>query len=665
MLQLGLRKKFLIIIIGTILVMALAITIAVQTNLKHRLTLETQKRGEIIAFDISNEAINALLAQNIYALKTLALDHVEADESVEFIFITDPDGEVLAHSFGDSFPAAFRKHDLLKNHQETSARFFKSEKGLISHVISPVLGGGAGVVHVGVNAEPIKKTVNEIIAVIITIIICISFIACLVAGIFVRIITAPVLKLTKIAELVGNGDFQQKADDIPGDEIGRLAISFNQMIDKLRDATEGLEKKIKERTNDLVQINTSLENEIAERKNAEEEKVQLEAQLRQSHKMEAIGTMAGGIAHDFNNILAAVIGYTTLAKDNIPDGNSAQDDLKQVLNASSRAKELVSHILTFSRKSDSANSHVNINPGSIVKEVLKFQRSIIPTTIDIRSDIDENCGHITGDSTEIYQVIMNFCTNALQEMDEIGGTITVSLHNTDHFANELETRPDLRVGNYVRLSISDTGTGIDPKHIDRIFDPYFTTKGVGKGSGMGLAMVHGIVNKHGGFLTVESEPGQGATFNVFFPRVEEECVPVSDDEIMEIPTGSERILFVDDEKDLVKIAESLIGSLGYSVTAVEDSAEALGLFREDPSRFDLVITDQTMPDITGTELSMHLLQIRPDVPIILCTGYSNIINEEKAKEIGIREYIMKPVDKNDIAILIRKVLDNAPGVGPR
>ncbi len=258
MLKLGLRTKFLTLTIGAIIVMALAITIFVRTNLKHSLTVETQKRGEIIAHNIAKESTNSLLAQNIWELKTLAIDHTEIDDSVDFVFITDPVGKVLAHTFGDSFPTAFKKMDLLKNHKYPSSRFFRSEMGDVLHVIAPVLAGGVGIVHVGVDAEPIKQTVNEIIAVIIKVIFFVTLIVCFIAVFFVEILINPVLKLTKIAELVGNGDFQQKADDIPGDEIGRLAISFNQMVDRLRGLTEGLEKKIEERTSQLETMNRDL-----------------------------------------------------------------------------------------------------------------------------------------------------------------------------------------------------------------------------------------------------------------------------------------------------------------------------------------------------------------------------------------------------------------------
>jgi PAS domain S-box-containing protein len=383
----------------------------------------------------------------------------------------------------------------------------------------------------------------------------------------------------------------------------------------------------------------------------------MEAELLQAHKMEAIGTMAGGIAHDFNNVLAAIIGYADLAKLEIPESSPGHHQIEHVLKAGNRAKDLVSHILTFSRMSSPQQDYENIFLNSIVKEVLKFQRSIIPTTIEIRSDIDENCGQIKGDSTQIHQVIMNLCTNASHAIGEKIGILKVSLCKTELSSQDLKTEPELLPGTYVQLSVSDTGIGLTSELIEKIFDPYFTTKEVGKGSGMGLAVAQSIVKNHEGFVKVESEIGKGCTFNVFFPEAKEKITEKDIDEAGDIPTGTESILFVDDEEILVDIGKSILERLGYSVTTKTNSAEALDLFRSDPGQFDLVITDQTMPNIPGSELAKYLLQIRPDIPIILCTGYSTSIDEDQAGKIGVRGYAMKPVSINVISRLIRNVLD--------
>ncbi|MCP4297401.1 MAG: PAS domain S-box protein [Proteobacteria bacterium] len=398
--------------------------------------------------------------------------------------------------------------------------------------------------------------------------------------------------------------------------------------------------------------------DITNRKQAEEEKEKLEDQLRQSHKMEAIGTMAGGIAHDFNNILAAILGYADMAKDDIPDSSPAKQKIEQVLTAGNRAKELVRHILTFSSMSVPVEVYDTIELSRTVKEALKFQRSIIPTTISILSDIDENCGHIKGDPTQIHQVLMNFCSNASHAMEEIGGILEIGLHKVELSSDDLKTEPDLCAGTYIQLSASDTGTGLTPDLMEKVFDPYFTTKEVGKGSGMGLAVVQGIVKNHEGFVKVDSKLGKGSTFKAFFPKIKGNAIVKTTSEADAIPTGIERILFVDDEEMLADIGKTILERLGYSVTAMTDSTAALNLFRSDSSQFDLVITDQTMPNTPGTELAKQLLQMRPEIPIILCTGHSSTIDEVKAQEIGIREYVMKPVNQAIIAKLIRKVLDN-------
>jgi PAS domain S-box-containing protein len=408
-----------------------------------------------------------------------------------------------------------------------------------------------------------------------------------------------------------------------------------------------------------VQAIIGVGRDITAQKNAEEENLNLESKLRQVHKMEAIGTMAGGIAHDFNNILAAILGFAELARIDTPDFSPAKHHIDQILKAGHRAKDLVRHILSFSHMSNPVTSHVPITLSPIVQEVLKFQRSIIPTTISIVSDIDVNCGQIQGEPTQIHQVIMNFCTNASHAMEEQGGVLEVGLHKVELSSNDLKTEPTLHPGTYIKLSVRDTGVGLTPELIDKIFDPYFSTKDVGKGSGMGLALVHSIVTNHGGFIKVASVTGKGSTFNAFFPRIDEEIISENFEKAEDIPTGNERILFVDDEEMLADIGKSTLEILGYSVTAKSDSSEALQLFQGDPTLFDLVITDQTMPNIPGSELAKQLLKIRPDIPIILCTGYSGMINEAAAQEIGIREYTMKPVSRNVIAKLIRKVLDAA------
>jgi signal transduction histidine kinase len=395
--------------------------------------------------------------------------------------------------------------------------------------------------------------------------------------------------------------------------------------------------------------------DIHKRKEAENARAKLEAQLRQTQKMEAIGTLAGGIAHDFNNILFAMVGFTELANDDVPEESLARANLDEVLKAGRRAKDLVQQILTFSRQVEHERRPVQVH--LIVKEALKLLRASLPTTIEIPQNIDTNCGPIVADLTQIHQVIMNLCTNAYHAMRDEGGVLEVSLSEVDLDSDALSQYPDASPGTYVRLTVSDTGRGMDTEVMERIFDPFFTTKAVGEGTGMGLAVIHGIVKSHGGMISVQSEEGKGSTFHVYLPRLESPVVP--EVETTEpIPTGGkERILFVDDEEPLVRMVQQMLERLGYDVTVRTSSVEALEAFRAQPDKFDLIITDQTMPNKTGVQLARDLMRIRPDIPIILCTGFSEVISEKEAKDRGLRGYIMKPVVKSEIAKAIRMVLD--------
>lgn len=404
-----------------------------------------------------------------------------------------------------------------------------------------------------------------------------------------------------------------------------------------------------------------LARDITELKRAAREKKNLEGQLRQALKMEAIGTLAGGIAHDFNNILAAIVGYADLAKDELPAESRAAKRIDAVLKASNRARDLVKQILAFSRKSEQDRAPLQLH--LLVKETLELLRASIPSTIEIHRNIDPHSGYILAEPTQIHQVLMNLCTNAAQAMDEKGGVLFVGLDYLELTEKNLKDEADPHPGLYVRLTVKDTGCGIDPIIMDRIFDPYFTTKEVGKGSGMGLSVVHGIVKSHDGKITVVSKPNQGTTFTVYFPRVEGGTPPEPAGPAP-FPSGVERILFVDDEEDLIDATTGILTYLGYRVTATTSSLEALALFRSQPDAFDLVITDQTMPEMTGMQLAGELLGVRPDLPIILCTGYSSKVDAGTAGNLGIRAFAMKPVGQEKLAAMIRQVLDEKPGSAP-
>ena len=395
--------------------------------------------------------------------------------------------------------------------------------------------------------------------------------------------------------------------------------------------------------------------DISERRLAEEERQKLEMKLQQSFKMEAIGTLAGGIAHDFNNILGAILGYTEMAKEESDPRSMVFRNLREVLKAGQRAKDLVRRILAFSRQT-SASEFQYLRPGTVILEVEKMLRPSIPSSIEIRLHLAQSAKLIFADPTQIHQILMNLCTNAYHAMEETGGKMDIILSETDLSADEVAHEPGLEAGRFFKLTVQDTGQGIHPEVQLKIFDPFFTTKEVGKGTGMGLSMVHGIIKNHGGCITVESTPGQGAAFHVFLPAVEQ--VLTADETYQEdLPTGTEKILFVDDEKMLVEMARVMLSKLGYAVTTYNSSLEALEHYQQHPDQFDLVITDQTMPGMTGAEMARRMLQIRPELPIIVCTGYSSVLSEEKAKSIGIREFVVKPMLKKDIAPLIRKVLD--------
>ncbi|MBC2715042.1 MAG: PAS domain S-box protein [Desulfobacteraceae bacterium] len=388
----------------------------------------------------------------------------------------------------------------------------------------------------------------------------------------------------------------------------------------------------------------------------------LQEEVVQSRKMEAIGTLTGGIAHDFNNIMGIIIGNTELALKDIPKWNPAYFNIEEIRSAGIRAAGIVNQLLSFSRKTDQDLKPMKIVP--VIKDALKFLRSTIPTTIDIHEHINAIDETVLADPIQINQIMMNLCINASQAMEQTGGRLMITVEKVVLDEDSADSWPDLSKGNYVKVSVSDTGPGIDCKIIDRIFDPYFTTREVGKGSGMGLAVVHGIVKNSGGDITVDSEPGKGVTFSILFPLTTEK--PEAETETIEdLPMGNETVLFVDDEKSLVYMAQEMLVHLGYRVKAEMNPIDALALFQSKPDQFDLVITDMTMPQMTGVAFSEKLLEIRKDIPIIICTGHSALVDEEKAKSLGLAAYVMKPVNMMELAQTIRKVLDcgNEDSVG--
>ncbi len=381
---------------------------------------------------------------------------------------------------------------------------------------------------------------------------------------------------------------------------------------------------------------------------------QSEDELRQARKMESIGTLAGGIAHDINNLLFMITGNTELALEDIPEWNPVHESLKEIKSASLKAAGVVKQLLNFSRKTEQNLKPIGIV--TILKEALKFLKSTIPSTIKFKTNLPDTDISINGDPVQINQIMMNLCANASQVMQDIGGTINIDVENVILNEEDCEDYTNFSPGHYVKIKVSDTGPGIEPEILDRIFDPYFTTKEFGAGSGMGLAVVHGIVKNHDGDISVDSKQGEGATFNIFFPIIDE--LPEPKIEIKEdIPCGIERILFVDDEESIANMVWKILKGLGYQVEVRLDPVEALELFKANPDSFDLIITDMTMPQMTGVNLAEKLKTIKSDIPIIICTGHSAIIDEKKAKQLDIEGFVMKPVSKLKIAKVIRDILD--------
>ncbi len=395
--------------------------------------------------------------------------------------------------------------------------------------------------------------------------------------------------------------------------------------------------------------------DISAKKEAEQETGRLQSAVRQSQKMEAIGTLAGGVAHDFNNILTAIIGYTDLALYKIPKESELRSNLEHVSQAGTRAKELVKQILTFSRQSEQEQKPVEIS--LVIKEALKLLRASIPANIEIVKQIDCPESTIIADPTQMHQVIMNLCTNAYHAMQQTGGVLSVNLTRVNVDEADLMVRDMLiEPGEYILLEVSDTGPGVAAEVQERIFEPYFTTKAQGEGTGMGLAVVHGIVKGCGGEIVLKSREGEGSSFFVFFPAVqmfyEEE--PAS---LGVIPTGNERILLVDEEEAIVGMMDQMLSELGYEVTPFVRAEEAAAAFSAAPEKFDLVITDMAMPKISGLELTKRLIAVRKDIPVILCTGFSELIDSYSAQRAGIREFMLKPLHINDVAATIRKIFD--------
>jgi len=454
---------------------------------------------------------------------------------------------------------------------------------------------------------------------------------------------------------------------IPAEELGKIwsrrkETRYFEIFETVHRAKDGTEFPV-EINGILLEFNKVLYSvsfckDISERKEAEKERFKMEAHLRETQKMESLGTLAGGIAHDFNNILGAIVGYAELAQIKCQEGSKFERYVSQIAKAGNRAAELVKQILWFSRQGISEKGPLDIS--RVVMDALKLIEVTLPSNIEISKNISPDLAPVFGNEIQIHQIVMNLCTNAHHAMKKSSGKLGVSLAAANVREEDLSALPGVAPGNYIKLSVSDDGCGIPPEVMNRIFDPYFTTKPVGEGTGLGLSTVHGIIKDHGGSIQVHSESGGGTTFNVLLPVADTEAIIESSEE-ESLPKGNETILLVDDEKALIDLGRDLLERLGYRVETRASSIDAIEAFKVNPQKYDLILSDITMPKMTGDELAQHIKAIRPEIPIILCTGFSIRINEQTLETLGINALLMKPIIYSELAHTVRQVLDNSRG----
>lgn len=434
-----------------------------------------------------------------------------------------------------------------------------------------------------------------------------------------------------------------------------MRILLEQEKENVKIANNALERRVHERTKQLSNANLDLKKEIEIRQKFERERAELEKQLFQRKKMETIGTLAGGIAHDFNNILTPILGYTDMAREELPPESNLRFDIEQINNAALRGKDLVQQILTFSREVDFEKKPVQLQ--SIVAEALNLLKASLSPGVEIKQNLDNKIGTVLADPTHIHQIVMNLCTNAMHAMIKTGGTLEIKLDAVRVDQKTAEKIPNLKRGDYIRLTISDTGYGMDIKTKERIFEPFFTRKEVGSGSGLGLSVVHGIINNYGGAIVVDSAPGKGTSFAIYLPKYgdDPQWYHKSDKKPVK---GNEHILFVDDEPEITFMGKKMLENLGYKVSIKSDSLSALEEFKKNPKKYSLLVTDQKMPNMSGTELAARMKKIRPGLKVIIITGYADNLSDEVLSEGEISEVILKPMILDDFSKAIRKVLDN-------
>jgi len=427
--------------------------------------------------------------------------------------------------------------------------------------------------------------------------------------------------------------------------------------EKLQKAKNTLEKRVEERTSELKSTNERLQREIEVREQAEEERLNLEKQLWQSQKMQAVGTLTGGISHEFNNILQIMVGYTDLIYQKISE-EPLRGNIQEVIKAGRRGKELTKQLLNFSHPKENKFQFLHIIP--IVKESIKMMRSTLSPSIEIRENIDSACETIFGDSYQIYQVLLNLFNNASYALNNGQGIIEIGLEQIK-LDSDSKTLPTLKAGKHIRLTIQDNGCGMSSEVKERIFEPFFTTKDIGQGTGLGLSVVYGIIQKHKGVINVISEPGKGSTFEIYFPIIGDRSSEQTTKTGKTFRKGEEHILFVDDELPIANLYKEFLNSCGYTVTISNNGMEAFEIFCDSPNKFDMVITDKGMPGMDGIQLTQNLLKVRPDLPVILLTGYGDLINDDKIRKVGFRDIFTKPADFYEMSHALRHIFDEQIG----
>jgi len=649
----SINKKILFVVVSAFLITAVSVILL--TNVHQKKIIDT------VQTNVFSEKLNTILAalwQNYHKLEdTLMIEAYERDfkknillelekthylKNIQHAFpvIIDKNGHVILSISTESNKKTVIDSTIiqqliaLKNGEITVTDKKGKKLWCISQEFTPWDWVIAYVVppHIKyANAITLRNRLLFVIALI-------SGVAMLCLTLIMVRFTLPITQLTEAAREIQSGNLNKRVSAHSNDEIGELALAFNEMTNKLQHSLEGLEKEIQNRTK------------------VQEERGLLEKQLRQAQKMESIGTLAGGIAHDFNNILYPILGYSELLINEFADDERIKSIIEGIYSGANRAKDLVLQILTFSNGENAEIHAMKIQ--FIIKEVMKMLRATIPKTIEIHQQIDTKCSRIEADPTQVHQIIMNLATNAYHAMEEHGGTMTIGLNEIELGQFDLSNL-NLKIGTYACLTIKDTGIGIKDNTVNKIFDPFFTTKEKGKGTGMGLSVVHGIVNGMGGDIQVNSTYGKGTEFNVYFPvkkgLVESPPLPVED----AVVGGTERIMIVDDEDNIIAMEKELLERIGYQVTLHTKSRDALEEFRAAPDLFDLVLTDLTMPKLPGDKFAVELLKIKPDIPIILCTGYSSKMSSDAALEMGCKDLIMKPTGMKELSKKVRTVLNEA------